>query len=70
MDLEAHREKEKDFSNLSKQFEDLQSRHDDLQYEMARLTAEFDPALHELNMYKKKYEDKEKEMMQLFHKDV
>lgn len=65
MDLEAHKEKEKDFSNLSKQFEDLQSRHDVLQNEMARLTAEFDPALHELNMYKKKYEDKEKEMMQL-----
>ena len=57
--------KEKDLIDLSQQFKELQSRHDTLLNEMAKLTTEFDPGCHEFKVYKDKYADKEREMVQL-----
>lgn len=59
------KEKEKDLIDLSSQLKELQSRHNILLDDMAKLTAEFDPARHELKVYKKKYADKEKDMVRL-----
>ena len=64
-ELEAQKEKEKDLIDLSAQLKELQSRHDILLNDMAKLTAEFDPARHELKVYKERYADKEKEMVRL-----
>ena len=57
--------KEKDLIDLSQQFKELQSRHYTLLNEIAKLITEFDPGCHEFKVYKDKYADKEREMVQI-----